>query len=206
MKLMVEPAPKLMSFDEYLDQEAQATERSEFYMGRVYAMSGGSISHARICSNLGTILGAKLRGSGCESFGSGVAFSPDASIFGTYPDAMIVCGEPKIHSRGTDTIQNLIVIFEVLSPSTEAYDRGKKFDLCAKAESLKEYILISQDEARAESYTRQPEGIWLRRLFVGMDAVLRVESVGLDLPLVDVYERVILQGGLHQEIPPSELT
>jgi Uma2 family endonuclease len=107
-----------------------------------------------------------------------------------YPDAMIVCGEPKIHSRGTDAVLNPTVIFEVLSPWTEAYDRGKKFELSAKAESLKEYVLVSQDEPRVESFARRENGTWLRRLFAGLDALLVLESVELEIPLSEVYDRL----------------
>ncbi len=190
MKTMADPALKLLTFDEYAALEAVSETRSEFHDGRVYAMSGSSNSHATICTNLGGMLYIRLKGGSCRSYISDMAFSPVPGRDSVYPDAMIVCGEPSIYSAGIDFILNPTVVFEVLSPSTEAYDRGKKFDLCAKAESLQEYILISQDQVQADVYTRQREGKWIRSQVSGLEATLRIESVNIEIPLADLYERV----------------
>lgn len=112
---------------------------------------------------------------------------------------MVACGEPRLCDHSGAPILNPIAIFEVLSPSTEAYDRRRKFDLCARADSLREYILINQDEARAESFTRQPDGSWVRRLFTGLEAKLSIESIEVELPLADIYDRVEFEALMNQE-------
>lgn len=190
---------KLITFDEYAAREAVATERSEFHEGRVYPMSRperpGSEpakpgSHGTICFNLCGLIHSRLKATSCRGYATGTAFSPDAGQRILYPDAMIVCGEPSFYSAEIDLVLNPTVVFEVLSPTTEAYDRGKKLDLCAKADSLQEYILICQGEVCAERFTRLADGIWNRKLFTGLEATLRVESVPIEIPLAELYERL----------------
>jgi Uma2 family endonuclease len=191
--MSAQPQPRLTP-EQYLEIERAAQFRSEYYNGRMYAMSGASYRHVMIISRLSHHLQSAL-GEGPCSVGTNdlrVRMSP-AGLY-TYPDLVVICGEPKFADNRADTLLNPALIFEVLSPSTEAYDRGFKFVQYRTLESLQEYGLVSQSEARVEIFRRQPSGDWLLSESAGMDAVCRFDSVGCTIAVKDIYDKVTFGG------------
>lgn len=176
--------------DQYLDFERHTETRHEFLDGTVYAMSGASRAHSHICYNLAGITHRQLSGTPCTGYSSDMKVrSGDASLF-AYPDLTIVCSEPLLHDDHGDVLLNPVVIFEVLSRSTEAYDRGEKFERYKTIETLTDYVLVSQDRARIEHFSRQPEGAWSLKEVYGLDASLDLASINCRLPLAEVYDRI----------------
>lgn len=181
---------KLYSREEYLALERAATTRSEYLNGEIFAMAGGTRRHCRIAANLVARTDEQLRETPCEVFGSDMRVKISTSGLYTYPDVTIACGELLFDDRAGDTLLNPRVIFEILSDTTEAYDRGKKFDHYRQIPSLMEYVLVSQDEALVERFVRQADGAWSLTVFRGCEAVLELESVGCRLSLADTYFKV----------------
>lgn len=179
--------------EEYLELERQARNRHEFLDGVIYAMEGESLSHSRICTNLSGEVRSKLKGKPCEPLSPNMKVrTSNASLF-SYPDLTILCGEPLLHDSKKDVLTNPKVIFEVLSPSTEKYDRTTKFLRYRMGnETLTDYILVSQDRPFLEHFTRQPDGNWLYRSFNQFLDNVVIESVGISLSLSEIYERVEL--------------
>src|SRR3712207_3471038 len=146
---------------EYETFERTTDARHEYLDGQVYAMAGESIEHSRICVNIAAELRAQLKGGPCEALSPNmkVVTSP-AGLF-SYPDVVVVCGEPQFYDERRDILLNPTVVFEVLSPSTEAYDRGEKFlRYRTQVAALREYVLVSQHRPLVERYARQPDGSW----------------------------------------------
>ena len=138
-----------MSAEHYLLLERATEERHEFIDGVVYAMAGESPDHSTICFNLATIIGAQIRDQPCRGFSPNMKVRTSSGDLFAYPDLMIVCGEEKFHDKRGDVLLNPTVIFEVLSPSTEKYDRGEKFlRYRTQIESLEDYVLVSHDRMR----------------------------------------------------------
>lgn len=181
---------------EYLELEREAAYRSEYLDGEIFAMAGASTSHNRINVNLTVQIGSRLKGGACEAFSHDMKIVADQAAMFAYPDVAVVCGEPQFHDEVQDVCTNPIVIFEILSPSTEAFDRGKKWARYQQTESLKQYVLVSQDQPRVEMFTRQPDGQWMLSTVKGLDAVLSIDSIGCVLKLSELYDRV--------EFPPEE--
>ncbi len=186
------PHPSLTP-EEYLQIERAAEFKSEYYNGRMYAMSGGSYGHGLIILNLAGELRAALKNSPCAVTASDVRLRVSPRGLYTYPDVVVVCGEPKFADDQKDTLLNPTFVAEVLSPSTEAYDRGFKSTQYRMLESLQEYALVSQTEPRLEVFRRQSGG-WLLSEFAGLDAVCRFESLGRQVALADIFERVTFGG------------
>jgi Uma2 family endonuclease len=178
------------TYEQYLAREEAAEYRSEFYRGEIFAMAGGSPRHSEIAINISTSLRGKLRGAGCRPYGSDLRIRVAKNGLATYPDVSVVCGELQLHADDQNAITNPKVIFEVLSKSTESYDRGKKFDLYRDLESLQEYVLVSQTEPLVERYVRQPDESWNLTVFKGLEAILDLPSVACSLPLAEIYEDV----------------
>ena len=185
--------------DEYLEFERDAAERHEFVDGYLIEMAGESLSHSRICVNITIEVGGQLRGKQCEALSPNMKVrTSNASLF-SYPDLTIVCGEPQFHDRKKDVVVNPKVIFEVLSPSTEKYDRTLKFQRYRLGnESLSDYILISQDVISVEHYHRDERNRWIFEGCVEMSDVLRLPEIGLEIVAERIYDRVEVQ-------PPSEV-
>ena len=194
------PRPERITVEEYLRRERAAFEKSMYLDGRVIAMAGESFQHNSASVNLTALLHAQLRGGPCQLFSKDVKVrsikpgprnpSSRAGLF-SYPDAVIVCGAVECHDEHQDVITNPKVIFEVLSPSTEKYDRGDKFTRYQVWNStLTDYLLVSQDWPQIEHYARQPDGSWRYTLTAGLDATVVIPSVGCSLKLADVYDRV----------------
>ncbi len=182
--------PKLITAEQYLVQERQATFKSEFFGGEVFAMAGGSPNHSLIAANFAGEARELLKGRPCNVFNSELRVKVNASGLYTYPDASIVCGELQFDDSQEDTVTNPIVLVEVLSESTEKYDRGAKSGNYRKIPSLMELVLISQYEPAVERFTRQENGGWLLIDSREMSDELRLESVGISIALSELYRGV----------------
>jgi len=178
--------------EEYLAFERGCEYRNEYVNGEIRAMSGASREHNLITTNLIRELSLKLRGRPCEVYPSNMRVRiPSANIY-TYPDVVVVCGEPKFEDGHLDTLLNPTVVVEVLSKSTARYDRTTKADYYRAIESLAEHLIVEQDEYAVGCDTRQADGRWLRAEVRGLESVLELQSLGCALPLADVYERIEL--------------
>lgn len=179
---------QLMTPEEYLKFERESDVKHEYLDGEIFAMAGASKNHNRIQATVMGMLYTQFAGRPCESFGSDQRVKVDATFY-TYPDISVVCGEAEFDESELDTLLNPTVIIEILSPTTEIYDRGKKFQQYRELESLQEYVLIAQDTMRIEHYLRQGEQ-WLLTDARGPDAVVALPSIGCELKLSDVYAKV----------------
>lgn len=177
---------------EYLAMERAAGARSELIDGQVVAMAGASRAHSLIAINLGREISGALRGQPCETYDGDMRVKLEGTGY-VYPDLAIACGEPRFEDDHLDTLVDPTVIFEILSPSTEAFDRGEKFARYRRIGSLREYVLVSQDRARVERYARAGE-LWVLTVVEGLDGELALESADCRVPLRAVYERVEVSG------------
>jgi Uma2 family endonuclease len=173
--------------EEYLKIERAAEERHEYFDGQMWAMVGGTARQSLIIFNLGGELRSGLRGRGCFVMGQDLRTSVAYEGLYTYPDLVVVCGKIQFAELSKDMITNPCLILEVLSPSTEGYDRGFKFAQYRRIESLQEYAMVSQVEPRVEVYRRQPNGQWLLSDFAGLEATCVFESVDCRVPLAEIY-------------------
>ena len=176
--------------EQYLEIERKAEFKSEYYQGAMFAMSGARLSHIRIVSNIMRELGQQLRGRDCEPLSSDMRVCVKPVGLYTYPDIVVVCGKPKFIDDTFDTLLNPTVIIEVLSDSTEAYDRGKKFELYRPLESLSEYIVIASRRVSIERFARQPDGAWSFTAKTDVAETIDLNSVDCHLLLSDLYDRV----------------
>lgn len=181
--------------EEYLAIEREAEERSEFHRGEMFAMAGNNRRHSLIVGNFGALLRAGFRGRGCEAHMTEMRVRVAANGLYTYPDILALCGEPEFLDEHEDTVLNPQLIVEVLSASTESYDRGNKFMLYRGLESLREYVLVRQDAPHVEQFQKDDAGRWLLTETVGLDRELQLASVGCDVRLAEIYERVEFSGG-----------
>lgn len=176
-----------MSYAEFLSLEARATERHEFLGGQVFAMAGGSPEQGALAAAFMRELGAALRGKPCRIFSSDVRVAIAETGLTTYPDASVVCGRLETHGTDRDAIVNPVLLLEVLSDSTEAYDRGAKAAHYRRLPSLREYVLVSHNERRIEVYRRNEQGRF--ELFeFGADQRFELSAVGVTLDTNAVYE------------------
>lgn len=180
----------LLTEEEYLAVERQAEFRSEFLAGEMFAMVGATRRHNRIVTNLTTALDTQLRDRPCNVYSSDLRVRVSSTGLYTYPDVVVTCGEEAFADGEEDTLLNPLVLLEVLSRSTEAYDRGKKFEHYQTIESLSTYMLVAQDARRVEWYVRQEGGVWLYTEAHGDDAAFGIEAIACDLKLEDVYAKV----------------
>jgi Uma2 family endonuclease len=183
---------KRLTLAEYFRLEQDTSERHEFRDGEAVAMSGGTGEHSLIIANLIGEVRNRLKGKPCRVYDSNLRIAVDRGARYVYPDASVICGpveyDPADTARHTAT--NPRVIVEVLSPSTEGYDRGEKFRRYLKVPGFEEYVLVSQAVPVVEIYTRQGDGSWAFRVFDGMDAVARLRVLEVDLPLSEVFAGV----------------
>jgi len=187
---MSSAALKRKTWGEYRELERVSEVKHEFYDGEIFAMSGGSAKHSLIGMNVGRHVGNALESGGCQVHGSDMLIWSPAGM-GSYPDCSIVCGEPQYLNEDEDTLLNPIVIFEVLSPSTEAYDRGRKFQRYQAIESLKEYVLIAQSHVRVDHFARQQtSGQWLLTTYSDIEETLLLPAIGVEIKLNDIYRGV----------------
>ncbi len=175
---------------EYLTWERKQPFKNEYHNGYIIAMSGASRAHNRITVDITIQLGNQLMNSECEVFASEMRVRTSSEVSYFYPDVIVVCGEPRFEDDTFDTLLNPIIVIEVLSPSTAAFDRGEKFEYYKQLASLQEYILISQDRVRVESYRRQGTR-WLHNTFDHLEASLSLTSIECEVPLRAIYRRII---------------
>jgi Uma2 family endonuclease len=175
--------------EEYLALDRAAQFRSELLDGEMVAMSGGSMRHARLGANIFGQFFVAFQNSECEAFSSDFRVRVSSQMY-VYPDVIVVCGKPVLADERQDILLNPAVIVEVLSPSTEHYDRGVKFQYCRAIESLRDYILVAQDRIRIEQHTRAGANAWSLRDYQNAGETLTIESVGISIPLERIYRRI----------------
>jgi Uma2 family endonuclease len=186
----VSTALKRITPQEYLIRERQASIKSEFYQGEIFAMGGGSANHSLIAANFVGEARNSLKGRPCAVFNSDLRVQVQSTGLYTYPDATIVCGELLFDDDHRDTVLNPTVIVEVLSDSTEKYDRGKKSNHYRQIASLKELILIAQDRSHVERFTRQANGDWLFHEQKELTADFELKSLGISIAISELYRGV----------------
>lgn len=175
---------------DYLAIERSAKSKSEFLNGEMFAMGGASESHNLIVMNTGSELRQQLKRRPCKVYPSDMRVNVNPSGLYTYPDVVVVCGEARFADDHKDTLLNPTVIIEVLSDSTEGYDRGEKFEHYRRLESLAEYVLIAQKKGHVECFTRQPDNQWLLRETDDPQGSIHLESVDCKLALIEIYDKV----------------
>lgn len=176
--------------EEYLAIERRAETRSEYLDGEMFAMTGGSRNHNLIVLNIGRELSLHLKKQPCEVYVSDQRVRIPATGLYTYPDVVVVCGEPRFEDAELETLLNPTLLIEVLSRTTEAYDRGKKFEHYQTIPSLAEYLLVSQDSFRVEQYLRQGDHRWLLTSVTGREGRIALPSIQCELVLAEVYDKV----------------
>lgn len=182
--------------EQYLEMERRAAFKSEYINGKIYplgefaGMAGASPAHNIIASNLVGALWSRLRGRGRHVFGSDMRVRVSATGLRAYPDVSALCGKLDLDSQENDSLRNPSVLVEVLSPSTEGFDRGEKFAHYRRLESLTDYVLISQDAMLVEHYVRQPDDGWVLREFSRPEQSIPLASLQVELPLSEIYEQV----------------
>jgi Uma2 family endonuclease len=184
-------ASRFLSPEEYLEIERKAEDKSEYFNGEMFATSGASRRHDRIVVPLTILIGQHLKGKRCETFSANMRVLATPSGLYTYPDLSVACDEPQFADPHVDTLTNPTLLVEVLSPSTEAYDRGKKAKLYRAIPSLQELLFIAQESYEVELYRRQPDGTWSLIEARGLESAIALTSIGYTLSLRELYERVL---------------
>lgn len=174
-----------LSVEEYLAWERAQPEKHEYVDGEVFAMAGASLAHDTIVGNAIGELRTLLRGKPCVALPSDLRVRIPSTGAYTYPDVSVVCGRPELEGAARDTLLNPTVLIEVLSPTTEAYDRGKKFELYRSIASLRDYLLVSSTEILVEHFVRQEDGAWLLRVHRAGERVAL--SIGATLSVDELY-------------------
>lgn len=187
--------------EEYLALERRADYKSEYVNGQIIAMAGASRQHNLIAGNLYREISQQLRGRPCEAYISDMRVKVGRTDLYTYPDVVVVCGEIRFEDTSHDTLLNPLVLVEVLSASTEAYDRGEKFAHYRRLESLQEYLLVAQDKVRLEHYVRQGAQ-WVLSEISALHDTLHLASIGCDVELQALYDKV--QFVASDEATPAE--
>jgi Uma2 family endonuclease len=188
------PALKRLAAIDYLALDRAAATRSEFFFGEVVAMAGGTANHSLIASNIVGEAWNSLKGRPCRVLSSDMRTKAATGVY-TYPDVLIICGKPQFDDDREDVLLNPLVIFEVLSPSTESYDRGTKFTHYRSIPSLMTYVLVAQDQAYVECYARDSRG-WILTDAKGLEHSIEIPGADITLPLSEIYSQV--------EFPPVE--
>jgi Uma2 family endonuclease len=187
--MSAQPSPHL-TIEKYLAYERASLDKHEYFDGALFALAGASEQHNLISVNVLSGLHSQLRQRPCTVYPSDMRVKVERISLYTYPDVTIVCGQTQFEDEHRDTLLNPTVIIEVLSPSTEGYDRGKKFQNYRTIASLVEYMLIAQDAVHVEHYVRQSDRRWLLSEANEVDAVIDLSALGCSLALADIYEKV----------------
>ncbi|BAZ32719.1 hypothetical protein NIES4074_52260 [Cylindrospermum sp. NIES-4074] len=188
--MVIQAQSPIYTLDEYRALEEAAEFRSEYQDGKIIPLSGGTIEHNNIIINLIFLLKLALRGTSYRVQSSDLRLWIPQYSRGTYPDVMVIAGEPAFNENRTDEVLNPCLIVEVLSKSTEGYDRGDKFFYYRSIPEFREYLLISQSEYFIEHYLKTGEGQWLLQEYRGDQGKITLQSVGISLVVKDVYEGV----------------
>ena len=189
---MTIPPRRHMTIAEYLAYERTSDGKHGYYAGEIFAMAGGSVQHNIIVANTIASLHGQLRRRECTVCPSDMRVHIPRTGLYTYPDVSVVCGQMYFQDSESDTLLNPTVIIEVLSPSTENYDRGKKFQNYRMLDTLREYVLIAQDSVHIEHYVRQMDYQWLLTEYDNEESIFELSSIVCTLTLVDVYEKIVL--------------
>ena len=182
----------LLTSEEYLARERQASFRSEFYRGEMFAMAGAGWPHTLIKDNMSREAGNCLRDGPCQVVTSDLRVKISATGLYTYPDLVVVCDEPQFEDQVQDTLLNPLVIVEVLSDSTEKYDRGTKFSHYRQLPSVQEYVMVAQNRLLIERYVRQTDDSWLLTVFGESADTFDFASIGASIPMSAIYRGVKL--------------
>jgi Uma2 family endonuclease len=176
--------------EEYLALERAAERKSEYRDGEIVGMTGGTRRHSLITLNIGSELNRQLEERPCEAHVNDLRVLVAARRLYTYPDVIVVCGEPALADRYRDTLTNPTVLIEVLSPSTEAYDRGTKFEHYRTLDSLREYLLVSQSRPQVDHFMRDDDGPWLLSAATDLAATIVLPSIQCRLAMARIYNKV----------------
>ncbi len=171
---------------QYLELERAAEIKSEFHDGQMFAMSGGTFNHSLLAATMISLL-RNQEPPGCHTLSSDMRIKVEAGGLYTYPDCSVICGEPRFFGDRRDVILNPILIVEVLSPSTEDYDRGKKFELYRTIPSFQEYLIVHQDRRHVEHHSKQDDGSWVLREYVGSEGPVVVGRLNVRIDLAELY-------------------
>ncbi len=188
--MLTSSPPEILSLEEYRNLETRAETKHEYHDGEIIEMTGGSINHNSILINLIVLLKLALRGTNYRLQSSDLRLWIPQYNRGLYPDLMIIAGEPLFSDNRNDEILNPCLIIEVLSPSTSGYDRGDKFRYYRSIPQLNQYLLVSQGEILIESYSKTSENNWLLQEYTPAREIITLDSLGISLNLVDIYEGV----------------
>jgi Uma2 family endonuclease len=190
MTITIQALPRLVTPAEYLVQERRALDKHEYHQGAIIPMTGASRRHNLIAGNIYATLHAQLRRRLCEVYISDMRVRIPATDRYTYPDVAVVCGRPYFEDAEVDTLLNPTVLVEVLSTSTESYDRGEKFQAYRTLDSLADYVLVAQDQVLVEHFVRQSDGFWLFSERRELHQLLPIPAIGCEIAVADIYERV----------------
>ena len=179
-----------MTLEEYLGRELESEEKYEYFNGEVFAIARPSARHTWIVANIVVEFGRQLKGKPCRLSSSELRLRVTPTGLYTYPDVMVICGNVEVAAEQKDTVLNPVVIVEVLSPSTQDYDRGQKFQHYRTLPSLIDYLIVAQDEPRVEHWTRQSENRGLLTDFAGLGQVIQLASINCILPLAEIYDKI----------------
>lgn len=177
--------------EEYLAIERAAETKSEYFDGEMFLMSGASRKHNLIAVNATGELRQQLKSKPCEVYSNDMRVKVSATGLYTYPDVVVVCGEPQFEDDYVDILLNPTVIVEVLSKSTASFDRGNKFNHYRSLPSLAEYLTVAQDEYKIEHHVKQPDGKWLLTDVRGIESTIKLASIECALAFSEVYDKVV---------------
>lgn len=179
------------TIEEYIELYKNSEERFEYFDGEIFSMASGKIAHGGIAANINREIGNLLKGRPCQVFGGDTAIRTVKAHPFRLPDVSVVCGDPIIEEfQGIEMLVNPLLICEVLSPSTADYDREEKFLVYQAVESFQEYLLVEQNRPHVTRYLRQPDGQWLRADIIGLESSVKLESLGVELPLSEIYRLI----------------
>lgn len=187
---MQKHAKKFYTIKEYLALEETSEYKNEYYHGEIFAMSGASLNHNRIVSNVNAKLNTALFDKKCEVFSNDLRIWVKSKNLFTYPDLVVLCDPPEFYPDRDDTIANPLLIIEVLSESTKSYDRGDKFMFYRAIPSFEEYILIDQYSVHIEHFTIGSEGKWVLTEYDNLQDILILTKINLHIPLSEIYNKV----------------
>lgn len=179
-----------VTVEEYLEMDRNSTERHEYYEGQVFLMVGASPAHNLITTNIAGELRQRLKGGDCKVYSNAQKISNKIGSSFFYPDIFVQCGKPVFYDDKQDVIVNPKLIIEVLSPSTKDYDRGQKFLKYQQTSTLIDYILVSQEQPEIEHRYKQNNGIWALDIIDGLDRVLKLNNIEVEVPLSEIYLNV----------------
>ncbi len=181
------------TLEEFVELEQYSNVRHEFFAGQIYAMAGGTPEHGTYCANVIALLSSQLQSMPCRVMTSDVRIRVGETGLSTYPDVSVVCGSAERDRRDANAITNPVVLVEVLSPSTEEYDRGEKLEHYKRMPSLREVLFVAHDTRRLEVHRRHPDGSWSVTDSASLEAV-RLESIDCDVPVAAVYRDPLATG------------